>query len=108
MVSECDSDQQQYGSYNIKINQISDFLCQFWFLDDERGFTDFFFKEDPFINITDGSDDKTLRTVTNKQDSIMQSHTSETLTLTHHSKDWSDYTPQMLKSTPSKSLRMKV
>ncbi|KAH0814249.1 hypothetical protein GEV33_008542 [Tenebrio molitor] len=68
----------------------------------------FFFKEDPFINITDGSDDKTLRTVTNKQDSIMQSHTSETLTLTHHSKDWSDYTPQMLKSTPSKSLRMKV
>jgi hypothetical protein len=24
-----------------------------------------------------------LRTVTNKQDSIMQSHTSETLTLTH-------------------------
>jgi hypothetical protein len=35
MVSDCDSDQQQYGSYNIKINQISDFLCQFWFLGSE-------------------------------------------------------------------------
>jgi hypothetical protein len=37
MVPECDSDQQQYAgiTHNIKINQISDFLCQFWFLGSE-------------------------------------------------------------------------
>jgi hypothetical protein len=37
----------------------------------------------------------------------MQSHTSETLNLPRHSRDRSDYIPQMLKSTPSKPLRTK-